>query len=176
MRQRKDWRRTIRQHDFAQEDFEIDAVIVEVAHIAFAGITQRTLREPLSAPVERGHRKAARAQIAHGLEIFFDEFGTPLEQAHGTLASSRWRPACITQGHAIGRLQGPADHVLGHRIGRDGDERHGLSASGARPSRLIAVRPTGSIRQKDFSGPRPLFSDGFRFFATFPGRKRGNPA
>ncbi len=38
----------------------------------------------MSAPVESYDREAARGQIGHGFEVFFDEFVTSLKQDHGS--------------------------------------------------------------------------------------------
>ena len=87
---RKERRRTVRKNDLVDEAVEIDLIFIEIAHIAFAWVAQRTVRHPLPAPVERCDREAARTQVPHGLEILLDEFGAALEQAHRTLAA-RWR-------------------------------------------------------------------------------------
>src|SRR5207302_3667537 len=92
--------------------------------IAFARIAQRAIGQSLPAPIERGDRKAAGAQIAHGLEIFLDELGAALKQAYGALAPRRRRPPCEAQRDAVGSLQGSGHHVLGDRIGWDRDEIH----------------------------------------------------
>ena len=126
MRQRKDRRRTVRQHDLVDEGFEVDLVLREIAHVAFAPIAQRAFRHPLPAPVERGDREAARAQVAHGLEIFLDELGAALEQADRALAPRRRRPAREAQFDAVAGLEGSRDGAVGHRIGGDGDEGHDL--------------------------------------------------
>ena len=59
--------------------------------MAFAPIAQRALGQALAAPVERRDGKAAGAQIAHGLEIFFDALGAALENADRALAPGRRR-------------------------------------------------------------------------------------
>ena len=109
------------------------------------GSDERALGQALPAPVEGGDGKAARAQLAHGLEIFLDEFGAALEQAHRALAARRRMPARKAQGHAVARLERAGDHVFGHRIGGDGNEIHALARSGldlmgrrSKPARLIA--------------------------------------
>ena len=61
---RKERRRTVRQNDLVDEAVEIDLIFIEIAHIAFAWVAQRTVRHPLPAPVERRDREAARAQVA----------------------------------------------------------------------------------------------------------------
>ena len=50
-------------------------------------------REALPAPVEDRDREAARARIAHHLEIFLDELGAAREHAQRPLASGRRREA-----------------------------------------------------------------------------------
>ncbi len=57
------------------------------------GSDERAFGAALPAPVDRGDGEAARAQFAHGLEIFLDEFGAALEQAHRALAAGRRMPA-----------------------------------------------------------------------------------
>ena len=93
MAERENRRRAIRQHDFAHEGFEIGVVFGEIAHIALAAVAQRAVGQALAAPIERRDRKAARAQIAHGLEIFFDPFAAALEDAHRAAAAGRRLPA-----------------------------------------------------------------------------------
>ena len=119
VRQGEKRRRAIRQHDLANKGIEIDVVAGKVPDIALARVAQRPIRQALPAPVERGHREAAGAQIAHGLEIFLDEFGAALEQAHGALAPRRRRKARKAQRDAVRSLQGSGHHVLGDRIGWD---------------------------------------------------------
>src|SRR5262249_3752530 len=111
------------------EGFEIEMVFVEAAYIALARILERALRSALPAPVERRYREAARTQVAHGLEILLDELGSALEQADRALLSRRRRPARIAQLDAVGRLERATNDVLGHWVGGDGDEGHGLIGS-----------------------------------------------
>ncbi len=80
-------------------------VFGEVADMAFARIGQRALGQALPAPVERRDRKAARAQLAHRLEIFLDELGAALEQADRPLAARRRMPARKAQLHAVRGLR-----------------------------------------------------------------------
>ena len=108
----------------ALESFEIELILVEAAHISFARILERALRHPLPAPIDRGDRKAARAQIAHGLEIFLDELGAALEQADRALAPGRRRPAREAHGYAVAGLEHAGDDVVRHRIGGNGDKVH----------------------------------------------------
>src|SRR5260370_29497615 len=77
----------------------------------------------LAAPVDHRDRKAAVAQIAHRLEIFFDLLGTPGEDADGALAARRRRPARKAQFRTVGGLDGAGDDVFRNRIGGNGDER-----------------------------------------------------
>ena len=67
-------RRAVGQHDLLHEGFEVAVVFGEVVDVALARIRQRAVREPLPAPVEDRDREAARARVAHHLEIFLDEF------------------------------------------------------------------------------------------------------
>ena len=102
----------------------------EIAHVAFARIAQRAVRHSLPAPVERGDGEAARAQVAHGLEIFLDELGAALEQADRALAARRRRPARKAQIHPVGRLEGSRDDVSG--TGLAGMETRVMSCGKAR--------------------------------------------
>jgi hypothetical protein len=126
-------RRTIRQHDFAHEGFDVALILREVAHVALERIAQRPLRTALPAPIHGRDREAARAEVAHGLEIFLDEFGAALEQADGALAAGRRRKTREAKTDAVLRLQHARDGIVGHRIGWDGNEGHCEScAAGAR--------------------------------------------
>jgi hypothetical protein len=125
MGQRKKRRRAVGQHDLTHEGVEIDVVAGEIPDIALARIAQRAIRQALPAPIQRGNREAAGAQIPHGLEIFLDELRPALKQADGALASRRRRPARKAQRNPVRSLQGSGHHVLGHRIGWDRDESHG---------------------------------------------------
>src|ERR1700730_328489 len=84
----------------------------------------------LASPVDHRHRKAAVAQIAHRLEIFFDLLGAPGEDADGALAARRRRPARKAQFRAVGGLDGAGDVVFRNLIGGNGDERHGRNRLG----------------------------------------------
>ena len=117
-------RRAIRQHDLAHEGLEIAVVFGEVAHIALAPIAERAIGQALTAPIERRDRKAARAQIAHRLEIFFDPFGAALQDAHRAATPGRRLPARKAQGHAIGRFEHAGDEIVRNRIGGNRDEFH----------------------------------------------------
>ena len=114
---------------------------------------------------KRGDGKAARAQVAHGLEIFLDEFGAALEQADRALAAGRRRPARKAQRDAVGRLQRAGDHILGHRIGGDGNEGHDCGGRLRGRRRLIAGRTraqSGGCKGADGYFPRDeLMSDFF---------------
>ena len=85
-----------------------------------------TARAPtaLPPPVDGRDRKAARAQFAHRLEIFLDEFGAALEQADGALAARRRMPARKAQARRHRCLERAGDNIVGHRIGGDGNEVH----------------------------------------------------
>src|SRR5262249_5433819 len=120
---------TVGQNNFIDECFEVEFVVGKVAHIAFARVAQQPVRQALSAPIEGGNRKTAGAQVAHGLEVLLDEFGPPLEHANGALASRRRRPARESKRDPIAGLDGPADDVLGHRVGGNGDEGHACGGS-----------------------------------------------
>jgi hypothetical protein len=137
MRNRKDRRRAIRQHDLRHQGFDVALVFGKVADVAFARIAERAFGAALPAPVDGGDGKAARPQFAHGLEIFFDEFGAAREQAHRSLAARRRMPARKADADAVARLEHAGDRVFGHRIGGNGNEVHeGRSIEGRR---LIAA-------------------------------------
>ena len=101
MPEREDRRRAIRQHDLLHQRFDVALVFREVADVALARIGQRALGAALPAPVDGGDGKAAGAQFAHRLEIFLDEFGAALEQAHRALAARRRMPARKADAHAV---------------------------------------------------------------------------
>jgi hypothetical protein len=122
--EREQRRRAVRKNDLVDEGFEIDLILREIPHVAFARVAQRPVRQALSAPIEGGDGEPAGAQVAHGLEIFLDEFGATLKQADRALAAGRRLPARETQGHAVGGLDGPGDDGVGHRIGGNGNEVH----------------------------------------------------
>ncbi len=124
MGEREQRRRTVGQHDLAHEGLEIGLVFREALDVSLVAVVERTLRKPLPAPVEGRDRKAARAEIAHDLEIFFDEFGAPLKNAHRSLASGRRRPARIAQQDAVRRLQHRGRRIFGDRIGGNRDQSH----------------------------------------------------
>ena len=112
------------QHDFVDEGLQIDLVVGETPNVALAGIAQRAFRAALPAPVERRHRKAPRAQIADGLEVFLDELGAALKQADGSLAPRRRRPAGIAKFDPVAGLEGAGHRPFGHRIGGNIDQGH----------------------------------------------------
>src|SRR5215472_3126291 len=153
--ERKQRRGAVRENDLVDEALEIDLVFGEISYVTLARVAERPLRHALAAPIEGNYRKAAGAQIAHGLEIFLDEFRTPLKQAHRTLAAARRRPARKAQRDPIGRLEGAGDDVVGHRIGGNGDEGHDLCGGLTRtPYSRAAVRlnPSGGGRGRRPTG------------------------
>ena len=109
MAEREDRRRTIGQHHLLHEGFKVGGVFGKVLHVTLARVGQRAIGQPLPAPVQRRHRKAAGIQIAHDLEVFLDEFGAPLEQADRALAPRRRRKPRKSKPAAVGRLDGPRD-------------------------------------------------------------------
>jgi hypothetical protein len=125
MAEREQRRRTIRHHDLAHEGVEVAVVFGEVAHIAFVAIAEQAFRQALAAPIERRDGKAARAQIAHRLEIFFDPLAAALQNDHRALAPGRRQPTGEAQAHAGGRFQFAGDEIVRDRIGWNGDEFHG---------------------------------------------------
>ncbi len=124
MAERENRRRAIRQHDLMHEGFQVGDVLRETADVAFLRIGERAVGQTLPAPVEGRDREAARAQIAHGLEIFFDVFGAALQHDHGALAARRRFPAAKAQRYPVRGLDGAGQPVVGHRIGGNGDEFH----------------------------------------------------
>ncbi|MGY3426833.1 hypothetical protein ACVWZW_007337 [Bradyrhizobium sp. F1.13.4] len=116
--------RAIRQHHLLHEGLDVDLEIGEVANIALARIAQAARGVALPAPVDHRHRKAAVAQIAHGLEILFDLLTASGEDADGALAVRRRRPARKAQLDAIRGFDGAADDVFGNGIGWYRDQRH----------------------------------------------------
>src|SRR5579859_2039868 len=79
----------------------------------------------LAAPVDGRDRKPSLAQIAHGLEIFFDVLAAPLEDANRALAVGRWRPARKSDFGAVRGLDCPGNGIFRNRVGGNRDERHG---------------------------------------------------
>ena len=80
-------RRAIRQHHLFHGGFEIGDVFGKIAHMTLLRVGERALGQALPAPVEGRDGKAARAQVAHGLVIFFDVFGAALQDDDGALAA-----------------------------------------------------------------------------------------
>ena len=74
--------RAIRQNDFTHKSFEVGVEIGEAAHVAFVPIAQRAIRQSLAAPVEDGDSEPPCAEVAHGLEIFFDPLRTTRKNAN----------------------------------------------------------------------------------------------
>src|SRR3977135_2739361 len=93
-----------------------------------------TMRSNQRDPASRGRdqsrraREAAGTQVAHGLEIFLDEFGAALEQANRAPAAWRRGPAREPQRYPVAGLQGSRHDVGWHRIGGNGNEGHDLRA------------------------------------------------
>jgi hypothetical protein len=116
MPEREKRRRTVRQHDFLHEGFEIDVVLGKAAHMALAAVAQPPLGQALPAPIQGRHGKSARAQIADQLEILLDELGPALKNADGALAAGRRLPARIPERHPVGRLQHGGGHAFGRRV------------------------------------------------------------
>ena len=117
MSEREIRRRTIRQHHLAHEHFEVEIELGEIAHIALVAVAERALRQPLPAPIQDGDGKAAAAQIADRLEIFFDPFGAARENADRAAAAGRRRKARKADLHAVRGLEHAADGAFGNRIG-----------------------------------------------------------
>src|SRR5262245_19526884 len=64
MREREDWWGTIRQHHLLHHRLEVGDVVRKAPYIALVTVGKRVIRKPLPAPVERHHRKTARADRA----------------------------------------------------------------------------------------------------------------
>ncbi len=122
--QREEWRRAIRQYHLLHQGFDIDLVLGEAANVTLAGVMQLPRGMSLPAPVDHRHRETTCAQIAYGLEIFFDRFSPSGEQAHRTLAARRRGPARETQIRAVRCLDDSGDDIVGHRISGNGKKRH----------------------------------------------------
>src|SRR5262249_15960012 len=105
----------------------------EVPHIAFARVAQCAVRQSLSAPIERGYCETSCAQIAHGLEIFLDEFRPTLKQADGPFASPRRSPPRKTQRDPVRRVESSGDDVLGPRVGGGAKGGAGMGGAGGGP-------------------------------------------
>ena len=88
-------------------------------------IFQCAIGEALPAPIERRHRKASRPQVAHRLKILLDELRPTLQHANRAFAARRRQPTRVAQTHAVRRLKGAGNGVLGRGIGGNGDEFHG---------------------------------------------------
>ena len=122
--------------------FEVGCVFGKIPHVPLEAIGERAVGQALPAPIERRHRKTARAQVAHGFEIFLDVFGAPLQHDHRALAPGRRRPAGKAQSDPVRGLDGAGHHVVGHRIGGNGDEFHeGQNEPGRAGLRLIVHDP-----------------------------------
>src|SRR4029077_12786424 len=99
-------RRTIWQRHLVHEARDVVLVIVEALDVAFERIPHEPARAALPAPIEHRHGKAPAPELAHHLEIFFDELAAPGKDADraGPLFERR-APAGITQGYAAFALQ-----------------------------------------------------------------------
>src|SRR5215475_11353292 len=95
---------------------------------------------PLSTPVDRRNRKSAIAQIAHGLEIFFDVLAAPLEDAHGAFPIGRRRPARKTDLGAVRSLDRSGNGILGNRVGGNRNERHRTGSVGKNAAKSKGTR------------------------------------
>src|SRR6187455_2405599 len=124
MTERKDWRRAIGKNNLPDEAVEIDLIFRETAHVALAPIEQRAIRHPLPAPIQCRDREAASAQVAHGLEIFFNKVRPSLKQANRALAARWWGPPRETQRYSVGSFQCSRDDIGWHWISRDRNEAH----------------------------------------------------
>src|SRR6516162_7205869 len=148
MGERENRRWAVRQHHVVDERFEIDLIPGEIAHVAFERVSQGALRHALAAPIQRGDGKTACAQIAHGLEIFFDELGAALKQADRSPAAGRRRPARKAKREPVAGLQGSRNATVGYRVGRNGyevhsgGERSGMQAPYSRAERPLNAPPT----------------------------------
>ena len=138
VRQRKIGWWAIGEHHAPHERLDVDLEIRKTFDMALARIRQLPRRVPLPPPVHDSDRKAALAQIAHRLEIFFDELAASGEDAHRSLAASRRIPAREAQLHPVRCRDLARDDVVGNRIAGNRNQLHG--ASSARPRRIVLLR------------------------------------
>ena len=147
MPEREDRRRAIGQHHLLHDGFKVGGVFGKIPHMTLVVVGQRTLRHALSAPIKRRHGEPARAQIAHGLEIFLDVFGAALQHDDRAFAPDRRRPARKAQADPVRGLDAAGHHIVGHRIGGDGDEFHGAENEPVRGGRGPYSRAQGGLNR-----------------------------
>src|SRR5665647_3414519 len=147
MPEREDRRRAIGQHHLLHDGFKVAGVFGKIPHMTLVVVGQRTLRHALSAPIKRRHGEPARAQIAHGLKIFLDVFGAALQHDDRAFAPDRRRPARKAQADPVRGLDAAGHHIVGHRIGGDGDEFHGAENEPVRGARGPYSRAQGRLNR-----------------------------
>ena len=96
----------------------------EAAHVAFVPIAQRAIRQSLAAPVEDGDSEPPCAEVAHGLEIFFDPLRTTRKNANRAPPARGRRKPRKAQPYTVRCLEHARYGVVGNGIGGDGDELH----------------------------------------------------
>ena len=107
-------RRTIRQRHLVHEARDVVLVIVEALDVAFERIPHEPARAALPAPIEHRHGKAPAPELAHHLEIFFDELAAPGKDADRAMPLlERRAPARKAQAHAALALQNPTETPSG---------------------------------------------------------------
>src|SRR5262249_23826358 len=105
-----------------------------IAYVALAWVAQSPRGMALPAPIDHRNRKAAIAQVAHGLEIFLDLLAAPGEDANRALAAGRRRPARKAQLGTIGGANRAGHHIFGNGICGNRDKRHGRGSARCNPS------------------------------------------
>src|SRR4029077_13156347 len=88
--------------DLVDHGFKVYVVVVKGVNVSFLLLWKQPLRQSLSSPIERNYGKASFSQFAHYLEIFFYEFGSPLQQKHGASFLVCRRPSGVAQEDTIG--------------------------------------------------------------------------
>src|SRR5215831_8862152 len=157
--QRKNGRRAVRQHHLLHHRLQVGDVVSKISHVPFVAVGKPPIGESLTAPIECCHRKPPRAQVAHRLEIFFDELSTALHDNHGALAARRRCPTGEAQIDPIGGLDRTGHHIVWHRVGGDGDEFHEAGKSRAaalwaysRVVRTLNQKPKYRYKRNIFKG------------------------
>lgn len=112
-------------------------------------VLHQPVRSALPAPVHRGHGEAAFQQVLDDLEIFLDEFRSPLKDADRPLRLADARgPHRRAQAHMIGRRHIADESALRRRIAWN------LGKAGSDLLARLIVHPVSST-----SRPAPLHRD-----------------
>jgi len=140
------WRWKFRRchYEAVEKTIQVAVIFGKVPHMPFMTILQMPIRKSLTAPVKRGHRKAARAQFANGFEIFFDKFRAPLQDHHRSPDHRR----CILR---------PVHGAQFNRIIRAQPLRHGARRAECGHVALGALRNAiGAQQRVDFQHQRHI--------------------